>query len=88
MANDGDITPLILLRHMQTMEGRLLEQIGAVRNDLSDFKQDVKRRFDALNTKVDRHHTILSMQINNINERLDDMEVGEIPKIKQRIGMR
>lgn len=67
---DGEVTPAILLQHMQAMEGRIME------------------KFDQLEQKVDRNHVILSTQITNLDERLDDLEVVQVPKLKKAVGMR
>ena len=75
--NDDGVTLAILLRHMQGMERRLTERIDGV-----------EQKVDRLETKVDRHHAQTMVAFNNIDDRLDDLEVVQVPKLKKAVGMR
>lgn len=83
MADDADITPAILLQHMQGMEQRLLHRIDDVKIDLTSFKTEVNGRLD----KLDRRISLLSVQIGNLDERLDDLEVVQVPILKKAVGI-
>ncbi len=74
---DDDITWAIVLQHMQGMEQRLVERIDGV-----------EIKVDRLAVKVDQNHAILSTQIANMDARLDDLEVVQVPKLKKAVGMR
>lgn len=98
MADDQDITSAILLQHMQAMrfdlteqmrrmEQRLQKQIVAVRTDLiGEIKMN---RVEILGVKRDlaRVEGNLSMQIGNIDIRLDDLEVVQVPVLKKAVGI-
>lgn len=87
MADDQDITLAILLQHMQTMEQRLQKQILAVRTDLT--VEIRKNREEILGVKRDlaRVEGNLSMQIGNLDERIDDLEVVQVPMLKKAVGI-
>ena len=69
---DTDITLRDVITHMQGMEQRLSREIASVRLDLT-----------ALEVKVDRGFALIQMQLHNIDERLDDIEVVQIPTLKK-----
>lgn len=71
--NDG-ITLRTILEHMRGMENRLQAQISSVKTELA-----------ALNAKVDHNHAMLTLQLDNIDKRLDDIEVVQVPKLKNAI---
>ncbi len=75
--NDSDITPAILLQHMQGMKHELKQDIHGL-----------AKRMDRLEEKVDRGFAHLNVRISNIDERLDDIEVGELPRIRKKLKMR
>ena len=76
VADDG-VTPAVLLQHMQGMERRLTERIDGV-----------EQKVDRLEIKVDRHHAQTMVAFDNIDERLDDLEVVQVPKLKKVVGIR
>ena len=71
---DSDITPAILLKHMQAMEQRLGGRIDGVKNDVQ-----------RLEIKSDRSHALLSNQIATIDQRLDAVEIEYLPKRVTRL---
>jgi len=75
----NDITPKILLDHMQGMEHRIMERFLQVDGR---FIQ-VDTRLDGIDRKLD----IITVQTQNIDERLDDIEVVQLPKIRKAVGM-
>ena len=83
-----DITPKILLEHMQNMQGVLTKAIRDVREEIRDVRTDLGGRIDRLEKKVDQNHAILSMQISNLDERLDDLEIVQVPTIKKAVGIK
>ena len=77
MVQNGEITVAMLLQHMQKMEGRIL----------SRFEQtDV--RITKLETKIDHNHLIVTTQLDNIDARLDDLEVVQVPALKKAVAGR
>ena len=84
---DEDITPAVLLRHMQGMEQRLGAKIESLRSELKGdiwrVETSLGKRMDGLEKKVD----LISVQIANIDERLDVIEVVQLPMIKKHIGL-
>ncbi len=80
----NDITLVTVIQHMQGMEQRLTGRIDGL-----------EKRFDGLETKVDRNHeeamrnhTQTMIAIDNIDARLDDLEVVQVPAIKKVVGMK
>lgn len=81
MANPGDIPLTTILQHMQGMEQRLLATMDKRFGDVND-------RLERLEKKVDQNYANLSAQIANIDERLDDLEVVQVPTIKKAVGIK
>ena len=61
---------------IQEVEKKLTTRIDAVDNKLT-------KRMDVLERKID----FISVQIGNIDKRLDDVEVIQIPKLKKAVGI-
>lgn len=76
MANDADITPAILLQHMQAMRADFSMQIQAMERRIMQKFDEINVRLDKLEHKVD----LLFVQIDNIDKRLDDIEIELLPK--------
>lgn len=70
------ITLLTIVQHLQTVKQELLQKIDGV-------KQELSQKIDVLEVKVDRHYRNLSTQIDNIDKRLDEIEVKRLPKIEK-----
>ena len=88
---DDDITPAILLQHMQGMEQRINAQVGTVEKKVDNLAIKVDNlaiKVGNLEVKVDRNQAFLTMQLDNIVERLDDIEVVQVPTLKKAVGMR
>ncbi len=77
MVQNGDITVAMLLQHMQDMEGRIISRF-----DHTDA------RIAKLETKVDHNHLIVTTQLDNIDARLDDIEVVQVPALKKAVAGR
>jgi hypothetical protein len=85
MSNDQDITPKILLEHMRGMEHRLVEKLNNTENGI---RSDMKEQFNVVNIRLDRLESkvsLIQVQIKNMDERLDDLEVVQVPKIRKSI---
>mgnify|MGYP001595784984 CR=1 FL=1 len=82
--NDSDITPAVLLQHMQGMKYELKQDIHGLAKRMDRFEE----RMDQLEHKVDRGFAHLTVRIGNIDERLDEIEVGELPRIRKKLKMR
>lgn len=75
MKKDDDVTPKMLLDHMRGMEERLFKKI-------SEEIRTVHQRIDRLEVHVDRIEkklTLISTQIENIDQRLDTIEIENLP---------
>jgi len=84
-SSDGRaITSAVLLDHMRGMEGRLIQHIDSVKTELSVRIDHLDIHMDRLERKVDW----INVSITNLDERLTDIEIVQIPKIKKAIGMR
>ena len=73
----------MLLRHMQAMEERIMLKFEAVDRRFVDMDAKFTLRFD----DVDRQLMLLAAQIDNLDKRLDDIEVVQLPNIKKFIKM-
>ena len=89
------ITWRILLQHVQTMGNGLTKRMDDMENRIMNRFAKVDSRFahvdsrmDRLENKMDRIHMNLSGQIDAIDQRLDDVEVVQVPKLKKAVGMR
>ena len=69
MAQNDDITMQTLLQHMQGMEQRLMEKIEGIQIDMKNLEH-----------KVDRGFAQTGIQIDNIDKRLDAIEIEQLPK--------
>ncbi len=68
-AQNDDITMQTLLQHMQGMERRLMEKIEGIQIDMKNLEH-----------KVDRGFAQTGIQIDNIDKRLDAIEIEQLPK--------
>ncbi|MEI8230228.1 MAG: hypothetical protein WCG83_03740 [Candidatus Peregrinibacteria bacterium] len=71
---DNGITPSILLDHMRVMERRLSEQVDS-------FRKEVHAHFN----HMDRQINLLFIKSGNFYERLDDIEVVQLPKVRKHL---
>ena len=86
-SKDNDITPAILLDHMRGMEQRLkVDFRKELQGEIHSFDEKLSNRIDQLDDKLTRKIDVLSVQIGNMDERLDHIEVVEIPKLKKAVG--
>ena len=81
---DNDITPAVLLQHIQAMEKRFVVRMEDVRTELKADVRAVGERVVLVEKKVD----LARVQIGNIDERLDDVEVVQVPMLKKAVRMR
>ena len=88
MADIDGITAQVLLTHMQGMEQRLTEKIEGVETRLNGKIDGVETRLEKRIDGVERKVDMALIQIGNIDERLDDLEVVQVPKLKKAVGMR
>lgn len=84
MMEDKDITPAILLQHMRGMEKRLTDHMNVRFIKVDERFVKVEARLESLENKT----SLISMQIKNIDHRLDDIEVGDLPRIRKVLKMR
>ena len=85
---DDDVTPAVLLQHMQGMEQRLRDEF---RSGLQSLEDKVDRNHEEArrnHEEARRNHAIVMTGLDNIDERLDDIEVVQVPKLKKAVGIR
>ena len=70
--------------HMQGMERRLQSEIGGVRSDLAKTEARLTTRID----RVERDITWIKVSVENIDKRLDTIEVVQVPRLEKAVGMR
>ena len=85
MANESEnIDVKMLLEHMQGMERRLIKRIDGVETKLS-------KRIDGLEDRIYRVATNLTLQIDGIDKRLDNIEIETLPErvvvLEQHCGL-
>ena len=83
MDDPKDITTADLLGHMQGMEQRLTEKIDAKADasELEAVEQRLTKRMDSLEKDV----AVIKEGVENIDRRLDAIELEELPKRVGRI---
>lgn len=85
---DDDITLAMVMQHMQAMEGRLGAKIDDVRTELKSELSGVKSELKSDIHRVERKVDLALMQIGNIDARVDDIEVVQVPKLEKAVGMK
>ncbi len=83
MADDQDITPAILLQHMQAMERRIMQYMGERFSQVDSRFSRMEARFDEIEvrlSKLARQVSLLSVQIGDMDQRLDEIEIELFPK--------
>ncbi len=87
MSPKDDITLKTILEHMRAMEDRLISRIEGAEDRLGSRIEKVETGLKNLNFKVDQNHVQVMTQLDNIDARLDDLEVVQVPKLKKAVGM-
>jgi hypothetical protein len=94
MTHKSEITSAVLLDHMRGMENRLAGRIdalesdvGGIRSDMKNFEKKVDGKFEVVNRKLE----IMNIGIDNIDKRLDAVEIENLPrrvtKIERHLGI-
>lgn len=72
---------------MHGMEKRiqmeLKQEIGSVRSDLVKVETRLNARLDRMENDI----TWIKVSAGNIDKRLDDLEVVQVPRLKKAVGM-
>ncbi len=82
MASD-EITNDVLLEHIQAY-GLRFDSIDARFDQLEKKLDGVEQR---LTNRIDGLSRNLNMQLDNIDERVQDIEINQLPAIKQHVGI-
>ncbi|MDD5103188.1 MAG: hypothetical protein PHX93_02190 [Candidatus Peribacteraceae bacterium] len=82
--DDRGITPAVFLDHMRGMEQRLMREIGGIRADLTKVDSRLTSRMDRMENDI----AWIKVSVGNIDKRLDDLEVVQVPKLKRIVGIR
>ncbi len=82
MADDQDITPAILLQHMQGMEQRLRSEFRTeLRTELrTAIAASEERLVERIGAEVRHSENRVTAQIDAIDRRLDELEIALLPK--------
>lgn len=75
---ESDITLGTILEHMRGMESRIMAELHETDGRLT-------KRIDSLEANLVRIHRNLSGQIDQLDKRLDAIEIEELPKRVTRI---
>ncbi len=95
MAHEKDITLKVVLEHVQAMGNGLHQEIKSLKKHMDDRFNQVDERFK----KVDERFTgvenrlenleadmyVVKIQTKHIAERLDNVEIKQLPKIRKTI---
>lgn len=73
----------MVMNYMQSMEQRIMSRIDGLETKVDRLGEKV----DRLEAKVDRNHTQNMNALDNIDARLDDLEVVQVPAIRKVVGM-
>jgi predicted nucleic acid-binding Zn-ribbon protein len=68
---------------MQGMQQALMREIQRVDGKVGALTKKV----DANEERAQQRHALVMVSLDNIDERLEQIEIGELPKIKQAVGM-
>jgi hypothetical protein len=85
---DQDITPAILLQHMQGMEKRLNTKIDSLEDTMSERFDRVDERFDEIEKRLEHLEQdvfILVVRTKAMHEQLQNIEKGKLPKIRKSV---
>jgi len=82
-----DITPKVLLEHMQGMQQGLTQEIRRVEGNLTEKILQLEQKVDSNEEKAEQRHSLVMVSLDNIDERLDTIETEELPKIKKVVGI-
>ncbi|MDD4287619.1 MAG: hypothetical protein PHO20_06220 [Candidatus Peribacteraceae bacterium] len=88
------ITLAIVLDHIQAMRGDFATRMDRMeqRMDRMESRMDrMEGNIDHLKEnmrRMDRKVDLISTQVTNIDARLDDLEVVQVPKLKKAVSMR
>jgi hypothetical protein len=69
---------------MRGMEQRLMREIGGIRADLTKVDSRLTSRMDRMENDI----AWIKVSVGNIDKRLDDLEVVQVPKLKRIVGIR
>ncbi len=93
MADDQDITPAILLEHMQSMEQRLTENFtNQLDTKLHSLDKKLTKRFDSLDKKITKRFDSINTALQRLYKKridmvvqLDGIKKEQLPKRVRRI---
>lgn len=99
MWNDNDITPKVLLEHIQAMGNGIRQDMKSmedrIMNTMDGRFTEVDRRFDRVDQRfekiehrldfLDAQVFLIRTQTTDINSRLKHVEIKQLPKIRKSI---
>ncbi|MBU0766404.1 hypothetical protein KKF55_01290 [Patescibacteria group bacterium] len=87
---DEDITPAVLLDHIQYMQRTLTVEIKKNREEIKKNSEEIKKNREGISKnsvsiqnngeRIDRLRVNLTGQLDGIDKRLDEIEIEQIPK--------
>jgi septal ring factor EnvC (AmiA/AmiB activator) len=100
-SKNTDITVSTILQHMQGMEERIMTKVDSLDRKVDRLERKVdglEKKADLLEKKVDgleqsvrglhRNHLQTMTGLDNIDARLDDLEVVQVPMLRKAVGMK
>jgi len=77
---DEDITPKVLLEHMQNMQRVLMERMDGLDQYMGGLDQKIDNAEKKLIYRIDKLEINLTQQIDGIDQRLDTIEIEKLPQ--------
>jgi hypothetical protein len=80
------VTPAVLLDHMRGMEHRLKEDFRrGMKQEIGGVRGELKATENRLMVRIDRAERNLTFQIDAVDQRLDAIEIENLPKRVTRL---
>ncbi|MDB4979116.1 MAG: hypothetical protein JWM56_1302 [Candidatus Peribacteria bacterium] len=90
MKDDTDITPKILLQHMQAMQAALIDRMNVMHGSLQKDIVAVQGEVHILRTehqRLERKIDTLTLGVDSIDARLDTIEIEKLPQRVKALEM-
>lgn len=85
MPSDQDITLKVILEHIQALRGAMEERFERLEGQMDRLEgrmEKIEGRMGGVESKLD----LLSTQITNIDQRLDEVEVKRLPALEAKVA--
>jgi flagellar capping protein FliD len=82
------ITLALVMQHLQHMNQTMIGEFKGVRGSIAALDRKIDSVDQKLTRRIDSLHRKFDTQISNMDERLDDLEIVQIPRLKKAVGIR